>query len=158
MALPKGDFFGAIRAMLDGYCRCIDSDRLEDWPEYFANDGVYKVLSRENFELNLPAPLIYYYSRDMMLDRVTAIRDALTYEPVYTRHLTSGLQIIADESDFVARSDFAIYQTTEEGVTRLFSVGEYRDRIIRDQDNFRFRERIVIMDSFGVQNLIAIPL
>lgn len=150
--------FRDIRALLDSCCRSIDTDRLEDWPEYFVPDGLYQVLSRENVELGLPAPLVYYYSRGMMQDRVTALRDALTYEPVYTRHLTSGLQLWVEGDGFAARSDFAVYQTTQEGITRLFSVGEYRDRIVRDGDVFRFRERTVIMDTFGVQNLIAIPL
>lgn len=156
--LLSKDDYSAVNALLSAYCRCLDTDKLEQWPDFFVEDGLYQVLSRENVELGLPAPLVYYYSRGMMRDRVTAIRDALTYEPVYTRHLISGLHVTAEGEVFVTRSDFAIYQTTEEGVTRLFSVGEYRDRIVRDSGQFRFRDRIVIMDSFGVQNLIAIPL
>jgi anthranilate 1,2-dioxygenase small subunit len=147
-----------VAALHNAYCRCLDTDRIEEWPGFFVENAVYKVLSRENIELGLPAPLIYYYSRGMMEDRVTAIRDALTFEPVYTRHLTSGLHISAEGDTLAARSDFAIYQTTEEGVSRLFSVGEYRDRIVVSDGALRFSERVIIMDSFGVQNLIAIPL
>ena len=117
-ALLAKDDYRAVNALLSAYCRCLDTDKLEAWPDFFVADGLYKVLSRENVELGLPAPLVYYYSRGMMQDRVTAIRDALTYEPVYTRHLTSGLHVepdnaAPDAAAFVARSDFAIYQTTE---------------------------------------------
>lgn len=148
-----------VQALTAAYARCLDTDRLEDWPHFFTEDGLYKVLSRENVELGLPAPLIYYYSRGMMQDRITAIRDALTYEPVYTRHLVSGLSIERmDNATYAARSDFAIYQSTEEGVTRLFCVGEYQDRIITTSDGLRFQERVVVVDTFGIQNLIAVPL
>lgn len=148
-----------VQALLTAYTRCLDADRLEEWPHFFIEDGLYKVLSRENVELGLQAPLIYYYSRGMMLDRITAIRDALTYEPVYTRHLVSGLSVErVGETTYAARSDFAIYQSTEEGVTRLFCVGEYQDVITDTADGLHFHERIVTVDTFGIQNLIAVPL
>ena len=157
--LPSADDERRVRDLLIAYSRCLDADDLEKWPGFFTPDGLYKVLSRENLTLGLPAPIIYHYSRAMMEDRVTAIRDALTYEPVYTRHMTSGLQVAVEpEGGFRALSDFAIYQSTEEGVTRLFCVGEYRDRIVVTREGLRFAERLVVLDSFAVQNLIAVPL
>lgn len=158
MSVVSVDQGRSVAALHNAYCRCLDTDRIEDWPGFFTKAGVYKVLSRENVELGLPAPLAYYYSRGMMQDRVTAIRDALTFEPVYTRHLTSGLHIAKDGDALIARSDFAIYQTTHEGISRLFSVGEYQDRIVVSDGALLFAERTAIMDTFGVQNLIAIPL
>lgn len=149
----------AIRVLLDDYTACLDRDELERWPEFFVPDGIYKVLSRENVERGLSAPLIYYYSRGMMRDRVTALRDALTYEFVYTRHLVSGTQIARlSDGAYRVTSTFAIYQSTEEGVTRLFCVGGYEDRVAMTPDGPRFAERTVVVDTFGVLNLIAVPL
>jgi anthranilate 1,2-dioxygenase small subunit len=159
VAVLKSEHEAAAGSLLREYTRALDEDRLEDWAALFVEDGLYKVLSRENRELGLPAPLVYYYSRNMMLDRVTALRDALTFEPVYTRHLTSGETFAAAaDGEITARSTFALYQTTEEGETRLFSVGEYLDRLVWSGDVLRFKERIVVMDTFSVQNLIATPL
>ncbi|HMO75271.1 MAG TPA: aromatic-ring-hydroxylating dioxygenase subunit beta [Sphingopyxis sp.] len=148
----------AVEALLDDYVQALDGDRLEDWPELFLEDGLYKVVSRENVALGLPAPLVYYYSRGMMRDRVTAIRDALTFEPLYIRHLVSGPRISGGDGAWNARSNFAIFQTSEEGRTRRYAVGEYCDRIVDTRQGLRFAERIVTLDSFAVYNLIAVPL
>ena len=152
LALDIGD-------LLDDYICHIDHDELERWPELFVSDGVYRVLSRENVERGLAAPLMYYYSQGMMRDRVTALRDALTYEFVYTRHVVSPprLRLRAD-GDVAAASNFAIYQSTEEGVTRTYAVGGYDDIIARTEQGVKFRRRDVMLDSFGVLNNISIPL
>jgi anthranilate 1,2-dioxygenase small subunit len=148
-----------IFGLLDRYIDCLDGDRLEEWPTLFQPDGCYKVVSRENETLKLPAPLMYLYSRGMMEDRVKAIRDALTFEFVFTRHLTSAPQLQTQpDGAVVARSNFALYQSTEEGVTRLFCVGGYRDRFVRSGAAWLFAERNVVVDTFGIQNLIATPL
>lgn len=148
-----------VADLLEEYANVIDEDRLEAWPELFVPQALYRVLSRENAELGLPAPLMYYYSQGMLRDRVTALRDALTYEFVYTRHVTSPARVRQRlDGDLEARSNFTIYQTTEEGVTRTFAVGGYRDVITRTEAGLRFRERTAILDTFGVPNNIAVPL
>lgn len=65
-------------------------------------------------------------------DRVTTLRDALTYEFVYTRHVASPprLRLRAD-GDVPATSSFTIFQSTEAGVTRIFAVGAYEDIVTR---------------------------
>lgn len=149
----------ALHDWLAAYAAGLDADDLESWPDYFLDDGIYRVVSRENESLGLPAPLVYYYSRGMMQDRVTALREALTYEFVYTRHIVSAARLSAVQGgDVAARSTFAIYQSTEEGVSRLFCVGEYQDTITLTASGPKFRERRVVVDTFGIQNLIAVPL
>jgi anthranilate 1,2-dioxygenase small subunit len=147
-----------VQRFLDAYARCLDEDRLEDWPDFFVADGLYKIVSRENIVQNLPAPLMYCYSKGMMQDRVTAIRDALTYEFVYTRHIQGSATIDVRGDTAQATASFTVYQSTEEGQTRLFCVGEYQDIIDLSETPLKFRQRLVIVDSFGIQNLIAVPL
>jgi anthranilate 1,2-dioxygenase small subunit len=48
-----------IDSLMADYAHCIDEDRLEEWPEFFTSDGIYRVTSRENYELDLPVNLIY---------------------------------------------------------------------------------------------------
>lgn len=137
----------------------LDEDRLEEWPELFVADARYRVLSLENEARGLTAPIIYLYSQGMLKDRVTALRDALTYEFVYTRHVTSPPRwsLGADGSIHV-KSNFVVFQTTEEGVTRTFAVGQYRDELTRQDGSLCFVSRDVILDTFGVPNNIAVPL
>ena len=49
--------------------------------------------SAENYEAGLPLGLIYATSKDMLKDRVSALRDANIYEPQRYRHLISGVRI-----------------------------------------------------------------
>jgi 3-phenylpropionate/cinnamic acid dioxygenase small subunit len=148
-----------INDLLDDYTTLIDRDNLEKWPALFVSDGTYRVLSRENVERGLSAPLIYYYSQAMMRDRVTALYDALTYEFVYTRHVTSPPRLsLRADGDVSVTSSFSIFQSTEAGVTRTFAVGAYEDIVTQTEHGVRFRCRDVMLDTFGVLNNIAIPL
>ena len=148
-----------INDLLDDYTSAIDRDDLEKWPDLFVADGIYRVLSRENIEQGLIAPLVYYYSQGMMRDRVSALRDALTYEFVYSRHVTSPPRLrLQSGGDVAVSSNFSIFQSTEEGVTRTFAVGSYEDVVTRTVDGVKFRSRDVMLDTFGVINNIAIPL
>ena len=49
----------AIVRLMAGYVHLIDDDRLEEWPDLFTDDGIYRVTTRENIELGLPASLIF---------------------------------------------------------------------------------------------------
>lgn len=149
----------AIGEMLLDYVMALDEDRLEAWPDFFVEEGQYRVLSRENVALKLPAPLMYYYSRAMMKDRVRALREALTYQPLFCRHVVSAPRIRQGSAgEALVESSFALYQTTEEGVTTLFTSGQYADVVVFNHGPAKFRSRTVTMDSFGVHNLIAVPL
>lgn len=148
-----------VSEALLGYADCLDQDRLEDWPQCFVPEGVYRVVSRENEVLGLPAPIVYLYSRAMMMDRVTAIRDALTFEPVYTRHVMGMPRVWQSEAGLRSETSFSVYQTTQEGRTRLYAVGQYQDLLEENPlGGLLFRERRVVLDTFAVYNLMALPL
>jgi anthranilate 1,2-dioxygenase small subunit len=149
----------AIERFLVDYARCLDDDRLEAWPDFFLEDGCYQVLSRENVEHGLPAPIIYHYSRGMIEDRVTSLRDALTYEPVFTRHMVSNVCILGVEAGvYRVTSNYAVYQTTVEGCTDLYSVGRYEDAVVVRDGRLKFKTRTVIADTFAVKNNMALPI
>ena len=42
------------------------SRRLTDWTEMFTDDALYVILSRENFDRNLPVGLIYCENKGMI--------------------------------------------------------------------------------------------
>ena len=62
--------------LLDRYVQCLDEDRLEEWPDFFSDKAVYKIISRVNVERNHPLATMFCDSRDMMKDRVVALRKA----------------------------------------------------------------------------------
>src|SRR5438067_11059060 len=82
-----------LEGLYTDYAACLDSDALEAWPEFFTETCHYRVTSAENYEAGLPLGLIYATSKDMLKDRVSALRDANIYEPQRYRHLISGIRI-----------------------------------------------------------------
>src|SRR5438874_1228603 len=78
IAAPGLDVPLELRARLaDLYCAygdAVDDGDLERWPDFFTANCLYKVMPRENFEQGLPIALIYCESRNMLVDRVVALR------------------------------------------------------------------------------------
>ena len=50
------------------------------------------------------------------------------------------------------------FQTDQDGVSRLFSVGRYLDRVVFDNGAPRFREKLVIADTSSIPTLLATPI
>src|SRR6185369_16111250 len=73
------------------YVHALDDDRLEDWPDFFTEDGVYRITTAENEARGLPLPVLLAESRAMMRDRVQSLRHANIYEPQRYRHIISSV-------------------------------------------------------------------
>lgn len=142
------------------YAACLDSDALERWPEFFTEDCAYRITSAENFEAGLPLGLIYATSRNMLKDRVSALREANIYEPQRYRHLISGVQIGHEDGGALdVTASFLVVRTMQDGDMTLFAVGRYIDRLVRSDDSgWKFARKDVVLDSRRIDTLLAIPL
>ena len=136
------------------YGGLIDAGDFEAWLDLFAAECRYHVMPRENFAEGLPAALIYCDSRAVLEDRIRALREANKYNIHSDRHLI-GLPRIVGE--FVEAA-FAVCQTDQEGETRLFATGLYRDRVAAEAGRLRFSDKLVLLDTFAVPSLLATPL
>src|SRR5919206_4374070 len=85
-----------LQDLYTAYADCLDSDALERWPDFFTENCRYRITSAENHEAGRPLGLIYATSKNMLRDRVSALREANIYEPQRYRHIISGLQIEGD--------------------------------------------------------------
>ena len=142
------------------YAAALDADRLEQWPDFFTEDCLYKVTTAENYRKGLQAGVIYADSRDMLHDRVFALRKANIYEPQSYRHII-GLPAILDQTAEVttAEAPFVVVRTMRDGEMKIFAAGRYLDRVRDDTaGRLRFAERLVICDSPRFDTLLAIPL
>ena len=148
-----------LQDLYTGYAACLDSDALERWPEFFTDDCVYRITSAENYEAGLPIGLIYATSKNMLIDRVSALREANIYEPQRYRHLISGVQIERDDSGTLETvANFIVVRTMQDGAMILFAAGRYIDRVVRGDGGWRFARKIVVLDSRRIDTLLAIPL
>jgi anthranilate 1,2-dioxygenase small subunit len=145
--------------LLTDYTQCLDEGRLEEWPEFFTERGVYKIIGRENVEQERPLATMFCDSKPMMKDRVTAIRKALFYSPRYLRHLTSNLKIVRQEGDaWLAQANYVVFQTLQDEETKVFIAGKYVDKIVFENGGYKFREKIVVYDTLQIPSMIVIPI
>jgi anthranilate 1,2-dioxygenase small subunit/terephthalate 1,2-dioxygenase oxygenase component beta subunit len=89
------------------YVEAIDANKLEAWPDFFTEDGRYRVTTAENEERALPLAMIYATSRAMLRDRVRSLRDANVYEAQRYRHIIGAPLIHSASEDARERADVA---------------------------------------------------
>ena len=148
-----------IEALMADYVHCIDEDRLEEWPNFFTEDGQYRVTSRENYELNLPVCLIQCDGHGMFRDRISALRTANIFEPHTYCHMTSALKILgSDGKEHRTQSNFTIVRTMSEGDMSVFACGKYIDRIVEQGGGLKFKERSIVLESRRIDTLLVIPI
>ncbi|MEM7543623.1 MAG: aromatic-ring-hydroxylating dioxygenase subunit beta [Pseudomonadota bacterium] len=156
-----------LRQLVDdlnaAYADCIDGDRLEEWPAFFTDPCLYRVMPRENTDADLPLALIQCDSRGMLEDRITAHREANIYGPHCYRHVIGRAHILCEEEDVIStRTNFSVYRTwldaASYGDSELYSVGEYRDLISVEGDRAIFVERTAVTDTSRIDSLLATPL
>ena len=142
------------------YADAIDADRLEAWPDFFLDDGRYRITTAENVAQGLPLSIMYAASRAMLRDRVAALREANVYEGQRYRHVLGTPLITAVEADGLrARTSFMVARVMRTGDMMLFATGCYEDRVVLDASGgARFAEKTVILDSRQIDTLLAIPL
>ena len=148
-----------IAAFNAAYSRAIDSDALEEWPTFFAPDCHYRVTHVENETEGLQAGIVWADSRDMLTDRIAALREANIYERHRYRHVM-GMPMVtsADAEGAQAHTPFLVARIMHTGETEVFATGEYRDRFVKQDGRLLLAERVAVCDSTVVDTLMALPL
>jgi anthranilate 1,2-dioxygenase small subunit len=137
----------------------IDEDRLEEWTELFADPCRYLIIDRAAHEAGMRQGIMYAATRGMLLDRVFTLRNANLYEPHRYRHVIGQVRLKAvADGTAVVHSPFIAARIMQSGETTLFATGRYLDRIDISGPEYRFTERLVVLDSDRIDTLLAIPL
>lgn len=153
------DLYFRIDRLFAEYCACLDEGELVEWPDFFVEDGLYKMISRENYQHGHPIPLLLLDSKGMMLDRIHSLHNANIYQPHRYRHAMSGVRVTAEQEDGVrVSSSYIVAQTLNDGATEVYQSGSYYDHLIDRDDTLRFKERIVVYDTARVKTLLATPV
>jgi anthranilate 1,2-dioxygenase small subunit len=135
---------------------CIDDNRLEDWPAFFADPCLYKITTAADFRDGLDAGIFFANSRGMLEDRVSALRQANIYERQRYRHIL-GAPLIGTAGT-ASETAFLVLRIMRDGTTDIFASGTYRDRWRLDGAAALLAERIVVCDSARIDTLLALPL
>lgn len=148
-----------VFALYADYALCLEERRFDAWPTFFAKVCHYEVQSRENLELGLPGSIIYCDSHGMVEDRVTVLKDTVTYPYEHIRHLITNIRVHSiTDGAYVVTASYLVMHSSEEGETRLYSTGRYDDEIVAEDGALKFRKKLVTADTFAIDNLLAVPL
>ena len=142
------------------YARALDSGEIERWPDFFSEDGFYRITARENFDENLPVGLVWLDGKPMIKDRVIAIQNTMVFAPRYLRHINGNVQILGVDNDLhvIAESNYLVVETLMEDESKIALVGCYRDCFIRDKENLLIKSRDCIYDSLLIANDLVYPV
>ena len=153
------DVVSVINHVQNAYARCIDSGKLEAWPDFFEENCIYKITTVDNFAQELEAGVIFANSRGMLLDRVASLRDANIYERHVYRHFLGQPWIVSQEAAEVkSETSFFVTRIMRDGTTDVYATGRYIDIYKLNGGEPKLRERIVVCDSSRFDTLLALPL
>ncbi len=148
-----------LSQLLADYAALIDADRLEEWTDLFVEDCLYEIVSRENESQGLPLSLILCDNKDMVRDRIMSLRKANIYNIHCDCHVLSFLRVGDGDGETQAAScAFSLFQSNQEGESRLFSVGRYELTALKTPEGWRLKTMRVIVDTGAVLTLLATPI
>lgn len=149
----------ALRDFYEDYAQTLDDDDLDGWVEYFVEDCHYRVQSRENWDAGLPIGHIYCMNKNMLRDRVMALRETTVAQPRTVRHFISGVRVNGIDGDRVeAQANFLITECLSDADPVVTMVGQYRDVVLIDGDDMRFVSRDCIVDNDRIVVSLIVPV
>ncbi len=160
MAAPLNfEDWHAITQLYADYAAAVDSGQWDLWPEFFTDDGVYRLVPRENHERGLPLATLAFTSKGMLRDRVYGIRETLFHDPYYQRHVVSTPVVReAAEGRWRCEANYAVFRTKLSEPSTVFNVGRTLDVIVRTLQGLKFAERVCVYDSELIPNSIIYPI
>jgi 3-phenylpropionate/cinnamic acid dioxygenase small subunit len=152
----------ALRAEIEdfntAYAHCLDDGDIADWPSFFAEDCIYKVLPRENYEQKLPVAVIFAEGQGGLADRVVGVTKTTVYRRRYLRHFITNTRICSASDDEIrAEANYQVLETLPDEYTKILNAGRYIDVFVREGGALKLKERLCVYDSEMVPATIVYP-
>ncbi len=149
-----------LEALYSRYGSLLDDGPLREWPDLFAEQCLYLLIPRDNYDRGLPLAIIRCESRGMLVDRIRATQETIMHEPRYLRHQITNVRVLNDAGGHVdAVAHFSVMEVLPDELPRILAVGRYIDVIQRRSDGaLEFSEKRCVYDSVLVPNTIVYPL
>lgn len=151
--------YHALTQLYADYALAVDSGRWEQWPEFFTDDGVYKLQPRENHDCGFPLATLSLTSKAMIKDRVYGISETIFHDPYYQRHVVGAPVVRKAEADrFECEANYAVFRTKLSEVSTVFNVGRYIDTVVLTPQGLKFASRLAVYDSEMIPNSLIYPI
>lgn len=146
-----------VRDFYDAYYDALDDVRLEEWPEFFTAECLYRVIPRENHERGYMLCTMQAESRGMLQDRVTGLLKTQMYAPRYYRRFPGPLRVTAGADGIRTRHNLLMVQTLIDQQPNIVLCGVCHDRLVEEDGRLRLAERVVVFDSEMIANSLIYP-
>lgn len=146
-----------VRDFYDAYYDALDDVRLEDWPDFFTEECLYRVIPRENHERGFMLCTMQAESRGMLQDRVTGLLKTQMYAPRYYRRFPGPLRVTVGADGIRTRHNLLMVQTLIDRQPSIVLCGVCHDRLVEDEGRLRLAERVVVFDSEMIANSLIYP-
>ena len=149
-----------IEDLYSRYGALLDDGPLREWPDLFAEQCLYLLIPRDNYDRGLPLAIIRCESRAMLTDRIRAAQETIMHEPRYLRHQITNVRVTNVAGAHIETiAHFSVMEVLPDELPRILAVGRYIDVIQRRSDGaLEFSEKRCVYDSVLVPNTIVYPL
>lgn len=153
------DTWRRLQTLYSDYARTLDDAHYARWPEFFTDDAIYKVQSRENHDRGLPLAAIALESKAMLRDRVIGATDTIFHDPYYQRHVVGAPVVLGqDGAGLHCEASYLVVRTHRDSMPEILSVGRYRDLVVDTAAGLRFAQRLCIFDNDLIANSLIYPI
>ena len=140
------------------YADCLDDGDIKQWPSFFTEDCVYKIIARENWDQGLPLATLFAEGHGGLVDRTVAVTQTTVFRKRYLRHFITNTRIRAVDGDTItAEANYQVLETTTDDYTKILSTGRYIDTFQRIGGALKLKERVCLYDSEMVPATIVYP-
>ena len=148
-----------ITDLYDAYSATLDEGRYSDWASFFADDAVYRLVPRENYDRNLPIAIMYCDGKGMIEDRAFTTVETTIAQPRSLRHFVTGIAVReVVEGGYEVGANFLIVQTMLDRGTEIVMSGRYIDRVIKDGGRFLFARKTCVSDTLLYPTSVVAPV
>lgn len=145
------------------YAMVVDSADWDKWPDFFIEEGTYRLQPRENFDRGLPLCLLALESKAMLRDRVYGVKETMYHDPYYQRHVVGTPRVLRVERGegperIIAEANYVVVRTKLDGESTVFNAGFYRDEVVRTPEGLKFASRHCVYDSEMIPNSLIYPI
>ena len=98
-------------------------------------------------------------NRNMVRDRVTALRETTMFEPRSLRHFISGVRVMDVQGEhIVSQANFAVMESLSDREPTLNMVGRYLDVLRVTPDGIAINRRDCVYDNYRVRTSLIVPI
>jgi len=152
-----------VEDLLYAYADCLDHGDITEWADFFTDDCLYKLISKENWDLGLPLGTIFAEGRGGILDRIASVTQTTVYHERALTHLITNTRVLGEAGGVVEiTANYAVLETLANQYTRILNSGRYLGKLARpgkgESDGLKIKELICVYDSALVPASIIYPV